>query len=176
MSPTAVNGTSPDFGFRQARLRGVNLGGWFSQIDDLYAKDPERNPGLHAHLRSFLCAADFGRIRNWGFNHVRLPVDYYNVFGRTSLLPDETVLTLLAENITHATAAGLGLILDLHRYPATISTAAPCVSSPSSAIRPAGARRCGFGACLPNVLRTTRLSHSKCSTSPSPPPPPSGTL
>lgn len=109
--------SSENFNFRQTRLRGVNLGGWFSQVDDLYAKDPERNPGLHAHLRSFLGAADFAQIRSWGFNHVRLPVDYYNVFERTSLAPDEVALGLLSAAIASATATGLGVILDLHRCP-----------------------------------------------------------
>lgn len=116
-TPAATLAPPPAFSFRQTRLRGVNLGGWFSQIDDLYAKDPALNPGLHAHLRSFLGAADFVQIRKWGFNHVRLPVDYYNVFDRTSLAPDETALQLLATTITSATATGLGVIFDLHRCP-----------------------------------------------------------
>lgn len=112
--PTAP---TPAFNFRDSRLRGVNLGGWFSQIDDLYSKDPDRNPGLHPHLRTFLGAADFARIREWGFNHLRLPVDYYNVFDRDTLAPDSTALGLLDEAVAQATALGLGVILDLHRCP-----------------------------------------------------------
>jgi aryl-phospho-beta-D-glucosidase BglC (GH1 family) len=115
--PAARPIVSPEFSFRHTRLHGVNLGGWFSQVDDLYSKDPERNPGLHPHLRSFLGAADFAQIRQWGFNHVRLPVDYYNVFDRATLAPDETALGLLATNLALATEAGLGVILDLHRCP-----------------------------------------------------------
>jgi aryl-phospho-beta-D-glucosidase BglC (GH1 family) len=101
----------------KTRLRGVNLGGWFSQVDDLYAKDPERNPGLHAHLRSFLGAADFARVKAWGFNHVRIPVDYYNVFDRETLAPDDVALGLLEEALQMAEEIGLGVILSQRHHP-----------------------------------------------------------
>lgn len=109
--------TGVPFSFRNTRLRGVNLGGWFSQVDDLYAKDPERNPGLHEHLRTFLGPTDFAQIKAWGFNHVRVPVDYYNVFDRETLVPDEIALGLLAKALSSAEEIGLGIIFDLHRCP-----------------------------------------------------------
>lgn len=114
--PSPATAPAP-FDFRRTRLRGVNLGGWFSQIDDLYSKDPDRNPGLHAHLRTFLGPLDFAQIRGWGFNHVRLPVDYYNVFHRETLAPDDTALAILGQTLALATTLGLGVILDLHRCP-----------------------------------------------------------
>jgi hypothetical protein len=50
-------------GAREARLHGVNLGGW------LVAGAPPE------HLNGFVTAADFERLVNWRFTHVRLPVD-----------------------------------------------------------------------------------------------------
>ena len=50
--------------------RGVNLGGWMSQCD----YSPER-------LDSFITEPDFAQIRRWGFDHVRIPIDY-NVIQR----------------------------------------------------------------------------------------------
>ncbi len=66
------------------RLRGVNLGGWFSQIDAIHGNNPEHFIGEEAHLESFLGPEDFRRIKDWGFDHVRLPVDYFNVFERSA--------------------------------------------------------------------------------------------
>jgi aryl-phospho-beta-D-glucosidase BglC (GH1 family) len=109
--------TAAQFSFCTSRLRGVNLGGWFSQVDDLYSKDPDANPGLHAHLQTFLGGEDFRRVRAWGFNHVRLPVDYYVVFDRESLVPDPVAMDLLDRAVRQAEASGLGVILDLHRCP-----------------------------------------------------------
>ena len=53
-------------GFR----RGINLGGWLSQCD--YSQE---------RLNGFITEEDFGVIRDWGLDHVRIPVDY-NVVQR----------------------------------------------------------------------------------------------
>jgi aryl-phospho-beta-D-glucosidase BglC (GH1 family) len=45
---------------------GINLGGWISQYP---AYD-------HEHFNSFLTNDDIKRIADWGFDHIRLPVDY----------------------------------------------------------------------------------------------------
>jgi endoglucanase len=99
------------------RMRGVNFGGWFSQIDAVAEKDPQRFPGVRAHLESFLGPADFARVKAWGFDHVRLPVDYGNAFTGTELAPDEAVLGLLDRAVDGLLAAGLQVILDLHKCP-----------------------------------------------------------
>jgi len=99
------------------RLRGLNLGGWFSQVDCIEEKDPLGFPGLYAHMESFLGPVDFDRIRGWSFNHVRLPVDYFNFFDRDSLVPDERAFNLLDRAVQQIRAAGLLLILDLHKCP-----------------------------------------------------------
>jgi len=99
------------------RMRGVNFGGWFSQIDAIAENDPSAFPGVRPHLESFLGPADFARVKAWGFDHVRLPVDYFNVFTGPELTPDETVLRLLDRAIDGLLAAGLRVILDLHKCP-----------------------------------------------------------
>ncbi len=45
---------------------GINLGGWLSQY-------PYYD---HQHFESFITAADLKRIKDWGMDHVRLPVDF----------------------------------------------------------------------------------------------------
>ena len=42
--------------------RGVNFGGWLSQAPD----DED-------HRRTFITKEDFNRVRDWGFDNVRLP-------------------------------------------------------------------------------------------------------
>ena len=76
------------------RLRGVNLGGWFSQVDCIQEKDPVGFPGLIPHIETFLNSSDFRRIREAGFNHVRLPVDYFNLFEGENDKPVEQVFAL----------------------------------------------------------------------------------
>ncbi len=88
-------------GFR----KGIDLGGWFSQCD--YSEERYRN---------FIREEDFAVIRGWGADHVRLPVDY-------NLLEDEDG-NFLASGFAHldralgyCLAAGLNLVLDLHKTP-----------------------------------------------------------
>ena len=45
--------------------KGVNLGGWFSQCD--YSRE---------RLDTFITEPDFAKIAGWGFDHVRIPIDY----------------------------------------------------------------------------------------------------
>ena len=46
-------------------FKGVNLGGWFSQCD--YSEE---------RLNTFITETDFAQINAWGFDHVRIPIDY----------------------------------------------------------------------------------------------------
>lgn len=101
----------------QERLRGVNLGGWFSQIDCIQEKDPGKFPGLFEHVESFIGELDIKRIYNAGFNHVRLPIDYFNLFEPTTLKPNERMFLLLDKAITDICSNGLNVILDLHKCP-----------------------------------------------------------
>ena len=102
---------------KRERLRGVNLGGWFSQVDCIQEKDPEVFPGIIRHVETFLGTEDFKRIHDAGFNHVRLPVDYFNLFEEGSLNPKEEMFALLDKAIKEIQANDLDVILDLHKCP-----------------------------------------------------------
>jgi endoglucanase len=97
-------------------MKGVNLGGWFSQIDAIEEKDPAAFPGMIAHINQFLGPVDFQRIKDWGFDHVRLPVDWFNAFT-PDLKPRADVMERLERAIIGIVETGLSLILDLHRCP-----------------------------------------------------------
>ncbi|MEZ0396292.1 MAG: cellulase family glycosylhydrolase [Anaerolineales bacterium] len=87
---------------------GVNLGGWLSQYP---AYD-------HQHFKTFIVADDIRRIADWGFDHVRLPVDY-------PVLADEarpgiylsSGFDYLLQALEWCQEAGLRVVLDLHRAP-----------------------------------------------------------
>jgi endoglucanase len=97
-------------------MRGVNWGGWFSQIDAIAEKDPIGFPGKLVHIRSFLDTEDVTRVAGWGFDHIRLPLDWKNVFD-SAIRPDREVFALLDKAVDGILGSGLGLILDLHKCP-----------------------------------------------------------
>ena len=87
---------------------GINLGGWISQY-----------PALdHQHFKSFLVADDIKRIADWGFDHVRLPVDYPvledldqpGIYKESGFEYIESCIEWCKQN-------GLRVILDLHKTP-----------------------------------------------------------
>ncbi|MHB8806610.1 MAG: glycoside hydrolase family 5 protein [Anaerolineaceae bacterium] len=88
--------------------KGINVGGWLSQYPT-YDYD---------HFKSFIQAMDIQRIAEWGFDHIRLPVDY-PVFeddkdpGRYLQNGFDYVHTCL----DWCGQAGLRVILDLHKAP-----------------------------------------------------------
>lgn len=98
-------------------MRGVNLGGWFSQVDAIAEKDPDAFVDLNTHVATFLGSSDFARISSWGFDHVRLPVDYFNLFEGPELRPNERTLELLERALDRLTAVSLDVILDMHKCP-----------------------------------------------------------
>lgn len=83
--------------------RGVNLGGWLSQCD--YSAE---------RLDGFITEADFGQIARWGFDHVRLPVDY-NVIQNPDGSMKAEGLRRVDRAIDLAGAHGLHVVLDLHK-------------------------------------------------------------
>ena len=99
------------------RLKGVNLGGWFSQVDCIEEKDPQGFPGFFTHAETFLSFEDFRLLKKVGFNHVRLPIDYQNFFKGKELIPEEKAFELLDKALQEIQASGLAVILDLHKCP-----------------------------------------------------------
>ena len=85
--------------------RGVNLGGWMSQCD--YTAE---------RLDTFITESDFAQIRAWGFDHVRLPVDY-NVFLNEDGTVKEDGLRRIDAALEWCGRYGLHTVLDLHKTP-----------------------------------------------------------
>jgi len=86
---------------------GVNLGGWLSQCEQR---------ARHLHYGSFIIGDDIRRIADWGFDHVRLPVDS-TVFTNADGQYDMDVLAYIDQCLFWCQNAGLGLQLDMHRLP-----------------------------------------------------------
>jgi endoglucanase len=82
--------------------RGTNIAHWLSQV---YLKGAER--------AAFFTEADVRRIKNWGFDHLRLPVDEEQLWG-----PDGGRLSegwdLLNQALDWCHRADLRVIVDLH--------------------------------------------------------------
>ena len=87
---------------------GVNLGGWISQYKEFD----------HHHFDTFITKRRYCRIADWGFDHIRLPIDYpifeddanpgiYHEFGFAYL---DRCLAWCQDN-------GLRVIFDIHKAP-----------------------------------------------------------
>ena len=83
--------------------KGVNLGGWLSQCD--YSTE---------RLDTFITEPDFAQIAKWGFDHVRIPIDY-NVIqnGDGSMKPEG--LARIDAALALCDKYGLKTVLDLHK-------------------------------------------------------------
>jgi len=97
--------------FKQMYFNGVNLGGWISQ----YPKGLEIGD---THFDTFIQERDMEQIARWGFDHVRLPVDYM-IFERdnTPGVYDEAGLKHIDDCIRWGKTYGLNVIIDLHHAP-----------------------------------------------------------
>lgn len=83
--------------------KGINLGGWLSQC--CHTKE---------HYDSFIGEQDIKKIAAWGADHVRLPLDY-NLIEHEDGTPDESGYKYIDNAIAWCKAAGLNIILDLHK-------------------------------------------------------------
>ena len=83
---------------------GVNLGGWLSQCVAL----------TEEHFDHFITEADIRRIAGMGLDHVRLPVDYDRIEDAAGD-PIESGLARIDACVEWCRAAGLNLLLDLHK-------------------------------------------------------------
>ena len=98
------------------RMRGLNMGGWLSQIDAIQEKDPQKFPGIDTHIDTFIGSEDFANVKTWGFDHVRVPVDSYLFFNDDDT-PIEDRLKKLDRAVDFAKMSGLKFVLDLHECP-----------------------------------------------------------
>lgn len=87
---------------------GVNLGGWISQ----YQKFD------HHHFDTFITKDDISQIADWGFDHVRLPIDYPILEEDAN--PGvylESGFAYLDRCLTWCQDKGLRVIFDIHEAP-----------------------------------------------------------
>ena len=84
-------------------MHGVNLGGWFSQCD--YTKERYDN---------FIVEEDIAKIKDWGLDHIRVPIDYNLVEDNDGNYLEEG-FEYLDKIIGWAGKYGLNMILDLHK-------------------------------------------------------------
>jgi len=99
------------------RLRGLNLGGWLSQIDAIQEKDPGNFPGIDKHIETFISDADFSNVSSWGFDHVRVPIDSYLFFTEDDEAPIENRLVSIDRAVALSKRHNLKIIIDLHECP-----------------------------------------------------------
>ena len=84
--------------------KGINLGGWISQC---VARTQE-------HFSNFITEKDIKQIATWGYDHVRLPIDYDIIFTEDGKEIEEG-FGRISSCISWCKAAGLNLVLDLHK-------------------------------------------------------------
>lgn len=83
--------------------RGINLGGFLSQCCH-----------QEAHYDEFIKKEDIQQIQEWGFDHVRLPVDY-NVLESDEGIVKESGYRRIQQVIDWCREYNLNIILDLHK-------------------------------------------------------------
>ncbi len=83
---------------------GANLGGWLSQFDE----------DTKEHFDSFITEKDIVRIKEAGFDHVRVPVDYVVIEDEQGE-PIENGYEYLENCVEWCRRAGLNMVLDLHK-------------------------------------------------------------
>ena len=84
-------------------IHGINLGGWLSQCDH----STER-------YETFITEADIQKIRSWGLDHVRLPLDY-DLIEDAEGNSKESGFLYLDRAVEWTRKYGLNLVLDLHK-------------------------------------------------------------
>ncbi len=87
-------------------LTGLNIGGFLSQVKDDVFDDN--------HINSFITEKDLIMIKDWGFNCIRLPVDY-NFFETSPYNYNKNRLKKIDEIFFLAKKNNLQVILDLHK-------------------------------------------------------------
>lgn len=83
--------------------RGINLGGFLSQCTH-----------EEKHYDSFIVEEDIRKIREMGFDHIRLPIDY-EVFETEDGVRKDEGFVRVHDVISWCEGQGLSVILDLHK-------------------------------------------------------------
>lgn len=83
--------------------RGINLGGYLSQCE--HGRE---------HYENYINKSDIERIAGWGFDHVRLPIDY-EVLETEEGEPIEEGYSIVDRAVNWCKECGLSIVLDLHK-------------------------------------------------------------
>ena len=83
--------------------RGINVGGYLSQCE--HSKE---------HYESFIGKNDIDKIAGWGFDHIRLPIDY-EVFEEEDGTPKEDGYKTVEKVVNWCKDNRLNVVLDLHK-------------------------------------------------------------
>ena len=87
-------------------MKGVNLGGWLSQGSlEL------------SHIDSFIKDDDIKRIKDMGCDHLRLPVDFENIYDEKKKCDNPIGYKYIDLCIEWCKKYGLNVVLDLHKAP-----------------------------------------------------------
>jgi len=87
---------------------GVNLGGWISQY-----KEFDRH-----HFDTFITEDDIHQIADWGFDHIRLPIDYPILEDdSTPAVYHESGFAYLDNCLAWCQDNGLRVVFDIHKAP-----------------------------------------------------------
>ena len=87
-------------------VKGVNLGGWLSQGSlEL------------SHIDTFIKEEDVKRIKDMGCDHLRLPVDFENIYDEKKKCDNPVGYKYIDLCIEWCKKYGLNVVLDLHKAP-----------------------------------------------------------
>lgn len=101
---------------REHFMKGINLGGWFAQADCLGDNSPRNRVEMETHLQTYITEYDIRQIREWGYDHIRLPFDYRLVEQeKDSLASCDMFIHHLDQCVEWCRANNMGIVLDLHQ-------------------------------------------------------------
>ena len=83
--------------------RGINIGGYLSQC--VHSQD---------HYRNFIGEEDIKRIAEWGFDHIRLPIDYEVLETDEGKKKPESY-AFVSRAVLLCQKNHLNIVLDLHK-------------------------------------------------------------
>lgn len=138
-SPVSLVNRDSSFDFSKDKIKGVNLGGWLlvepfispslfeafngsdTPVDEYnYCKTlgkDEAKKRLEKHWQTWITQDDIKHIKEWGFNHVRIPVGYwaFETFDNEPYVSGQ--LQYLDDALEWASQTGIHAWVDLHGAP-----------------------------------------------------------
>lgn len=94
--------------------RGINIGGYLSQFE--FAARATDEQGLKEHFDTYIVAENIKQIADWGFDHVRIPVDGLFFFDRETKTLNDEPMRYLSRCMEWCAEYKLNVIIDLHNF------------------------------------------------------------